>query len=102
MLSHNPQAVIDALYADKPDRATIMVALYGEVCTMAQAGQILGRSAGTVRNMVEDGRLEAACAGTRVDVRSIARYIEAPADRDYEARVRKRREKADIECQWYV
>ena len=102
MFNHNPQAVVEALYAEKPDRATVMVALYGEVCTMAQAGQILGRSAGTIKNMVEDGRLEAACEGSRVDVRSIARYIEAPAAQDHAARVRKRREKAGIPCEWYV
>lgn len=71
------------------EREAVMVLMYGEVCTKTAATRILGRSAKTVNRMLEDGRLEPACEGTRVDVRSIARYIEAPKQVDFEARKRK-------------
>ena len=102
MLTHDPKPVVEALYAENPDRATVMVALYGEVCTVAQAGKIIGRSFDTVKRMMEDGRLSPACEGTRVDVRSIARYIEAPAAKDFETRLRMRRAKAGVTTRFYV
>ena len=71
------------------DRMNDMLSRYGEVCTRAQAARILGRSPKTVRAMLADGRLETACAGEMVDVRSIAAYITAPRQADFEAKVRR-------------
>jgi hypothetical protein len=39
--------------------------------------------------MLADGRLAEACAGEMVDVRSIAAYITAPRQADFEAKVRR-------------
>lgn len=55
-----------------------MTALYGEACTRVTAAKILSRTPGTVREMLKDGRLDYACGGAMVDVRSIARYICRP------------------------
>ena len=71
------------------DRLNDMLERYGEVCTKTEAARILGRCSRTVRTMLEDGRLEYACAGEMVDVRSIAAYITAPKEADFEARARK-------------
>ncbi len=71
------------------ERLDDMLSRYGEVCTKARAARILGRNVKTVRAMLADGRLEAACGGTMVDVRSIAAYITAPKKADFEARVRR-------------
>jgi hypothetical protein len=71
------------------DRLNDMLSRYGEVCTRAQAARILGRSPKTVRAMLEDGRLETACAGEMVDVRSIAAYIQQPRQIDELTRQRK-------------
>lgn len=71
------------------ERMDDMLSRYGEVCTKARAARILGRNAKTVRAMLADGRLETACGGTMVDVRSIAAYITAPKQADFEARVRR-------------
>ena len=67
-----------------------MVRQWGEVVSQTKAGRILSRHPNTVRAMIDDGRLQAACAGTMVDVRSIARYIEAPAAESRKARVRRK------------
>ena len=56
-----------------------MIKRYGECVTVAAATRIMGRSRVTVRRMLDDGRIRWACAGTMVDVRSMAEYIEAPA-----------------------
>lgn len=66
-----------------------MLARYGEVCNKTVAARILGRSVNTVKAMVRDGRLDAACAGAMVDVRSIARYICQPEEAEEAARVRR-------------
>lgn len=71
------------------ERTEMMVRMYGEVCTKAAAARILGRNVKTVGGMLADGRLEEACAGTMVDVRSIAHYISQPKLEDFEARKRK-------------
>ena len=57
------------------ERAAIMVEQHGECCTRTSAAKILGRSVSFVRLALADGRLETACGGTMVDVRSIARYL---------------------------
>ena len=66
-----------------------MLDRYGEVCTQTKAARVLGCSAGKVRAMLLDGRLERACAGSMVDVRSIAAYITAPKQADEMARQRR-------------
>lgn len=71
------------------ERTEMMVRMYGEVCTKAAAARILGRNIKTLGNMIDDGRIDEACAGTMVDVRSIARYISAPKQEDFEARKRR-------------
>lgn len=71
------------------EREDLLVDRYGEVVNFTTAGKILGRSIKTVKAMLEDGRIDYACAGTSVDVRSIARYIMAPKQEDFKARVRK-------------
>lgn len=73
----------------REERTDMMVKLYGEVCTRAEAGRILGRDPKTVGKMISDGRIDDACAGTMVDVRSIARYISQPKREDLESRKRK-------------
>lgn len=68
------------------ERTLAMVNLYGEVCTKANAARILGRTPQTVRNMIDDGRIDLACGGEMVCVRSIARYIHQPKQADNSAR----------------
>ena len=61
-----------------------MLERYGEICTQKTAGKILGIVPRTVARMMDDGRLRR--VGARVDVRSIAEYIENPAQNKFEAR----------------
>ena len=72
-----------------PDRLTDMLERYGEVCKRTVAARILGCSVGKISAMLRDGRLALACGGEMVDVRSIARYIERPAQIDEVARQRR-------------
>lgn len=78
------------------DRMNDMLERYGEVCTRVAAARILGCSVGKIKNMLHDGRLETACAGDMVDVRSIAAYIVQPKQADELARQRK------LGRSWYV
>lgn len=71
------------------ERTADMVARYGEAVKITQAGRILNRDRHTINRMIEDGRLDAACGGTMVDVYSIARYVCAPAAENTKARMRK-------------
>ncbi len=71
------------------NRLDDMLTRYGECVTVAAATRIMGRSRGTVRRMLDDGRIRWACAGTMVDVRSIAEYIESPVQADRRARAAK-------------
>ena len=66
-----------------------MLTRYGECVTVAAAARIMGRSRRTVQRMLDDGRMRWACAGTMVDVRSMAEYIESPAPADRRARAAK-------------
>lgn len=66
-----------------------MIKRYGECVTVAAAARIMGRSRQTVQRMLDDGRMRWACAGTMVDVRSMAEYIESPAQADRMARAAK-------------
>lgn len=72
------------------EREDLLVAQHGEVTSYVNAGRILGRNSKTVKAMLGDGRLDYACEGTRVDVRSIARYIMAPKQEDFAARQRRK------------
>lgn len=67
----------------------LMVKAHGEACKRSEAARILGCNPRTINHMLDDGRLDWACAATRVDVRSIARYKISPAREDEAARVRK-------------
>ncbi len=64
-----------------------MVERYGEICTQQVAARILGVVPRTVARMMDEGRLRR--VGRRVDVRSIAAYIENPQQMNFEAKVRK-------------
>lgn len=68
------------------ERELILTSQYGEVCSKATAAKILSKSLTTIKAMLQDGRLDDACEGTSVDVRSIARYIMAPKAEDFRAR----------------
>lgn len=76
--------------AARSDRLLYLLDKYGEACKYTDAGKIIGCSRYTVMNMLEDGRLEYACAGTRVSVRSIARYLDAPRAENFKAYQRRR------------
>ena len=59
-----------------PTREEQLTRTYGETCTVAQAARILGRSRTTVYSLLDDNKIHRIADGTRVDVRSIARYLE--------------------------
>lgn len=67
-----------------------MLDRYGEAVSKVKAGRILDVCDQTIVRMLEDGRLASCCAGTKVDVRSIAKYLDAPAVADQEARARRK------------
>lgn len=58
------------------DRHAAMVDKHGEACTKAQAARLISCGTSTINAMLRDGRIRSACEGTRVDVRSLADYIE--------------------------
>lgn len=67
----------------------LFVKAHGEVCKRSEAAKILNCSARKINSMLEDGRLDWACEGTRVDVRSILRFKTAPAKAEQEARIER-------------
>ena len=70
-------AQLDEALSGKISREERMVALYGEACQKKTAAKILDcKAPSTISAMLADGRLKSACEGERVDVRSIAAYIE--------------------------
>lgn len=71
------------------DREALMVQLYGECCKRVTAMKILSVSSKTLSGMLMDGRIDTACDGAMVDVRSIARYIARKPAADYEARIER-------------
>ena len=71
------------------EREQLLVAQHGEVTTITNAAKILSRARNTIMAMLADGRLDRACEGTMVDVRSIARYITAPRQEEHEAKLRR-------------
>lgn len=64
-----------------------MIERYGEVCSQQVAAKILSVVPRTIARMMDEGRLRR--VGKRVDVRSIAAYIENPEQMNFEAKVRK-------------
>ena len=72
------------------DRHAAMVERHGEACTKAAAARILSVSPTTIVAMLEDGRILDACDGTRVDVRSLADYIETRKESDHAARMKRK------------
>ena len=82
------------------ERTDDMLDRYGECCTRVKAAKILGRSTAWVNTAMKDGRLDTACGGTMVDVRSIARYLCSPKTEDNNARMQKMRTKRNI--RWSV
>lgn len=52
-----------------------LVDMHGKYVNKSTAARILGVTRATVYAMLADGRIEGACSGRRVDVRSIARYM---------------------------
>lgn len=55
-----------------------LIRKYGEYVDKTQAAKILCVTRATVYAMLADGRIQGACSGRRVDIRSIARYMAAP------------------------
>jgi len=72
------------------DRHAAMVEKYGEACTKTTASKIISCSTQTITAMLKDGRILPACGGERVDVRSLADYIENRGERDSAARMTRR------------
>lgn len=62
-------------------REEALVAQYGEYVDKTATAKILGVTRATVYAMLSDGRIEGACSGRRVSVRSIARYMATPRNR---------------------
>lgn len=56
-------------------REEALVESYGESVDKTVAARLLGVTRTTVYAMLADGRICGACAGRRVDVRSIAEYL---------------------------
>lgn len=71
-------------------RTEDLLTRYGEAVKRSTAAHIIDCSPRTIAAMLSDGRLRAACAGTRVDVRSISEYIENPAAMNRAARLKSR------------
>jgi len=59
-------------------RGDELTARYGEYVDKTVAARILGVTRMTVYAMLDDGRIEGACEGRRVSVRSIAQYLSKP------------------------
>ena len=79
------------------ERTKEMLMMYGEVCSRAEAARMLRKDVRTINAMLSDGRLEWACGGTMVDVRSIARFINAPAQVQEEGRINRLKRRAGCE-----
>lgn len=69
-----------ALRGNPSPRCDEMIRQYGEAVDKTLAAEILGVTRATVYSMLKDGRLDSAYEGKRVDVRSIARYMDMPGN----------------------
>ena len=72
------------------DRHRAMVERLGEACSKTTAAKAIECSTSTITRLVEDGRIRTACEGTKIDVRSLADYIERKAEVDHAVRMRKK------------
>lgn len=79
------------------ERTKEMLMMYGEVCSRTEAARMLRKDLRTINAMLKDGRLEWACGGTMVDVRSIARFIQMPAQIEEEGRVTRLKRRVGCE-----
>ena len=68
----------EKLRAEGEAKVEVMVEELGEYIDKTTAALVLGVTRTTVYTMLRDGRLEGACGGKKVDVRSIARYLRSP------------------------
>lgn len=78
------------------DRIGTLTARYGEACNRKKAAEIIGCSPVTISSLIRDGRINSACEGTRVDVRSLAEYIEDKPNKDRQAKIKRRMERTGI------
>lgn len=69
------------------DRHTAMVREHGEAISKSKAAELLNVGYDTITRLLQDGRIMAACGGTRVDTRSLADYIEDRGELDHQARM---------------
>lgn len=72
------------------ERATLewrLLNQYGEIVTKKDARAILGIGHEKVTQMLKDGRLDPACEGQMISVRSIARYMQNPKQQDWNAKM---------------
>ncbi len=63
------------------DKEEELLGRYGECIDKTLTAKLLGVTRATVYAMLADGRIEGACFGKKVSVRSIARYMTAPKSR---------------------
>ena len=63
--------------------------LYVETVTVADAARIIGMSRNSMYALLRRGKISRACGGKRIDVRSVARYIDEPAVTNHRVRVEK-------------
>lgn len=59
-----------------------MVEVYGEYVNKSEAASILGVCRATIYTMMGDGRIKGGMAGSKISVRSIARYMDRTGRRD--------------------
>lgn len=59
-------------------RENLMVEAYGETMSYARAARLLHISKYTLMQFIDSGYISEACGGTKIDTRSVARYIESP------------------------
>lgn len=64
-------------------REVTMVREYGEAVTKTAACRIIHVSKSTLYRLISEKRVALACGGTRIDVRSLAEYIDRPPDRSW-------------------
>ena len=87
----NTEAVVSRLLEEMAtNRLCRMIAMYGEACTKTVAARIVGCNTATICEMIRDGRINSACEGSKVDVASLAGYIDRKPMADHEARMRRK------------
>lgn len=69
------------LVKEEQSRETLMVKAYGEVILWQEAMNMLHLTKVGLKRLIDRGVLKDACEGKRIDVRSIARYIEKPEEK---------------------